>query len=198
MKSLHRPDLYSWSTFDEARNIDFHGLCWVREEGNVLIDPLPMSVHDRAHLAEVGGVDHIVITNSDHTRAAHELKEQFGALIYGPVAERDVFAADRWVGEGEVLPGLVAIELSGAKTPGELALVLHGTTLITGDLVRAHRAGALMMLPDAKLTDKAAAVASVRRLAALPGIDAVLVGDGWQVFAGGGQLLRELAGRVSG
>lgn len=197
MKSLHRPDLYSWSTFDEARNVDFHGLCWVREEGNVLIDPLPMSVHDRAHLAEVGGVEHILITNSDHTRAAAALKEQFGAIIYGPRAERGVFPADRWVGEGEVFPGLVALELDGSKTPGELAFVLQGSTLITGDLVRAHRAGALMMLPDAKLVDRPRAVASVQRLAALPGIEAVLVGDGWQVFAGGGRLLSELAARVA-
>lgn len=198
MKSLHRPDLYSWSTFDEARNVDFHGVCWVREEGNVLIDPLPMSVHDLAHLAEVGGVDHIIITNSDHIRAAEALKARFGATVYGPAAERGGFSADRWVGEGEVLPGLVAVELHGSKTPGELALVLQGTTLITGDLVRAHRAGALMMLPDAKLTDRRAASASVRRLADLPGIEAVLVGDGWQVFSGGGRLLQELAARVSG
>jgi hypothetical protein len=26
MKSLHRPDLYSWSYFNPARNIDFNGL----------------------------------------------------------------------------------------------------------------------------------------------------------------------------
>lgn len=197
MKSLHRPDLYAWSTFDEARNVDFHGLCWVRPEGNVLIDPLPMSAHDHAHLAELGGVDHIVITNSDHTRAAEALKAEFGATVYGPAAEAGVFPMDVGVRDGQtIVPGLVALALDGSKTPGELALVLHDTTLVTGDLVRAHRAGALMMLPDAKLVDRPAAVASVRRLAALPDIEAVLVGDGWQVFAGGGALLRQLAARL--
>ncbi len=196
MKSLHRPDLYAWSTFDEARNVDFHAVCWVREHGNVVVDPLPLSPHDLAHLAEVGGVDHIIVTNSDHVRAAAALKERFGALVYGPAAERGAFAADRWVDEGEIVPGLDAIVLHGSKTPGELALVLQRETLITGDLVRAHRAGALMMLPDGKLTDRAAAVRSVHRLASLPDVDAVLVGDGWQVFAGGGRLLRELASRL--
>jgi hypothetical protein len=198
MKSLHRPDLYSWSTFDEARNVDFHGLCWVRPDGNVLIDPLPLSPHDLGHLSDLGGVDHIVITNSDHTRAAEALKAQFGATVYGPRAEQGAFPADVWLADAdEVVPGLVAIELHGSKTPGELALVLHETTLITGDLVRAHRAGALMMLPDAKLHDRELAVASIRRLAELPGIEAVLVGDGWQVFGQGSQLLAELAERVS-
>lgn len=199
MKSLHRPDLYSWSTFDESRNVDFHGLLWTRPAGNVLVDPLPLGAHDQAHLDALGGAAHIVITNSDHTRAAEALRDRYGARLYGPAAERDGFplASDVWLGDGdEVVPGLVALALDGSKTPGELALVLDGATLITGDLVRAHRAGALMMLPDAKLRDRAAAVASVRRLAGLPGVHAVLVGDGWQVFRDGGALLRELASNL--
>ena len=199
MKSLHRPDLYSWSVFDEPRNVDFHGLCWARPEGNVLVDPLPMSAHDRQHLADLGGAAHIVVTNSDHTRAAVELAAETGAVICGPAAERDGFPipCGRWLADGDtVVPGLVALALDGSKTKGELALLLDDSTLITGDLVRAHRAGSLMILPDAKLGDRAAAAASVRRLAALPQVGAVLVGDGWPVFAGGRQLLVELAERL--
>ena len=81
---------------------------------------------------------------------------------------------------------------AGSKTLGELALVLEGTTLVTGDLIRAHEGGRLCLLPDAKLTDSDAARSSVRRLAALPGIEAVLVGDGWPVFRHGAETLREL------
>ena len=91
-----------------------------------------------------------------------------------------------------MVPGLVVHEVAGSKTPGELALVLEGTTLITGDLVRAHEGGRLCLLPDAKLGDGAAARASARRLAALPGIEAVIVGDGWPVFRHGAEALREL------
>lgn len=199
MKTLHRPDLYAWSTFDEARNVDFHGVCWTRPEGNVLVDPLPLSPHDRAHLAELGGAAWIVITNSDHTRAAQEIAGWTGARIAGPAAEREAFPfpCDRWLQDGdEVVPGLRVVTLYGSKTPGELALVLEGSTLLTGDLVRAHRAGSLMILPDAKLVDKAAAIASVRRLAALPDIETVLVGDGWQAFGNGGEALRSLAARL--
>ena len=200
MKSLHRPDLFSWSVFDESRNVDFHGICISRPEGSVLIDPLPMSAHDRTHLAALGPVVHIVITNSDHTRAGEGLADETGATLWGPEAERHQFPmrVDRWVADGtEIVPGLVAVALSGSKTPGELALVWQGSTLITGDLVRAHRASGLMILPDAKLSDRNAAVASVRRLAELPGIEAVLVGDGWQVFRGGGAMLRELAASLA-
>ncbi|HMR78492.1 MAG TPA: hypothetical protein PKD61_25475, partial [Polyangiaceae bacterium] len=66
MKSLHRDDLFGWSLFDESRNIDFHSVLWRRADGNVAIDPLPLSPHDAQHLDSLGGVRHIVVTNSDH------------------------------------------------------------------------------------------------------------------------------------
>lgn len=195
MKTLHRPDLFAWSRFDEARDIDFHGLCIARKEGNILIDPLPMDAHDRAHLAALGGATCIVITNSDHVRDAAFLAAELGAEVVGPAAERDTLSSvcHRFVGEGdEVVPGLRVLALAGSKTPGELALLWRDTTLITGDLVRAHRAGGLTLLPDTKLADRDAAVASLLRLASMPAVEAVLVGDGFQVFRQGHLLLREL------
>lgn len=206
MKRLHRPDLFGWSQFNEDRNIDFHSVLWVRPEGNAVIDPLPLSPHDSDHLSQLGGVAVIVITNSDHVRDAPALAEEYAADVYGPEAERDSFpiVCDRWLRDDEeILPGLRAITLDGSKTPGELALLLEDTTLITGDLIRAHAAGRLHLLPDAKLADKKAAVGSVERLAGFRAIDAVLTGDGWPVFRDGDARLRDLvseinAGRPSG
>ncbi len=196
MKSLHRSDLYCWSEFDADRNVDFHSIAWVRPEGNVLIDPLPLSEHNWLHLESLGGAQWIVITNSDHLRASQEIAAKTGAQIAAPQGEKDSFSipVQRWLTDGDsIVPGLQAIELHGSKTPGELALLLQDTTLITGDLVRAHQAGSLMMLPDAKLVNKSQAIASVLRLAALNQVSAVLVGDGWQVFHDGHQLLQKLA-----
>ncbi|MDB9306904.1 MULTISPECIES: hypothetical protein [Cyanophyceae] len=196
MKSLHRPDLYGWSTFNPARNIDFNGMAWVRPGGNILVDPVALSNHDWNHLKSLGGVAWIVLTNSEHIRSAKEIADQTYAKIAGPVGEKDGFPihCDRWLADGEeVVPGLQVLELQGSKTPGELALLLEETTLITGDLVRARKAGSLTILPDEKLLNREAAVASVRRLAALPNIEAVLVGDGWPVFRDGGDRLLELA-----
>jgi glyoxylase-like metal-dependent hydrolase (beta-lactamase superfamily II) len=195
MKSLHRGDLYTWSTFDTERNVDFNSIAWVRANGNVLVDPLPLSNHDWNHLQALGGVALIVITNSDHIRDAAAIAQKTGAQLLGPQAEQTTFPVrcDRWLKDGdEVVPGLQVLELHGSKTPGELALVLEDLTLITGDLVRAHRANALMMLPDAKLKDKAAAIASVQRLADLAQIETVLVGDGWSIFQNGHQSLQAL------
>ena len=194
MKRLHRSDLYGWSVFNEDRNIDFHSVLWVRTGGNVAIDPLPLNEHDEAHLNELGSVSTIVITNSDHTRAAKPLANITGARVLAPAAEREQIDCDAWLTDGdEVVPGLVAMTLEGSKTPGELALVLEGTTLITGDLIRAHEGGKLCLLPDAKLSDKAAALASLGRLTALSNIEAVLPGDGWPVFRDGARALADLA-----
>ncbi|QSJ14548.1 MBL fold metallo-hydrolase [Nostoc sp. UHCC 0702] len=195
MKSLHRPDLYGWSTFNPARNIDFNGIAWIRPDGNILVDPVALSNHDWNHLQSLGGVVWIILTNSEHVRAAKEIADQTYAKIAGPAAEKENFPirCDRWLSDGdELVPGLKVIELHGSKTPGELALLLEQTTLITGDLVRARKAGSLTILPDDKLMNREQAIASVRRLAELTQVEAVLVGDGWPVFRDGRDRLKEL------
>ena len=103
MKRLHRPDLFCWSAFDESRNLDFHSLLWTRAGGNVAIDPLPLSPHDRKHLDELGGVGLVVVTNSDHTRNAEWLARTYDARLAGPRAERDDFPlrCDLWLGDGD-------------------------------------------------------------------------------------------------
>jgi glyoxylase-like metal-dependent hydrolase (beta-lactamase superfamily II) len=185
MKRLHRKDLYGWSKFQESLDLDFNSVLWVRQGGNVVIDPLPLSEHDAAHLRELDGAAIIVITNSMHLRAGLELKQATGARLLGPIAEREKFANDGVLKDGgEVVPGLVVRELQGSKTPGELALILEDTTLITGDLVRAHAANSLHLLSAEKLKDRAAAIESMKRVLELhPRLETILVGDGWHLFS---------------
>ena len=195
MKQLHRKDLFGWSEFNQERNLDFHSVLWVSDPGNVLIDPLPLSDHDLKHLQTLGGASIIVITNSDHCRDAENIAALIGAKIVGPAGEKENFpiVCDRWIaGNEEIVPGLIAYQVEGSKTPGELALVLDDSTLITGDLIRSHIAGELCLLPDAKLTDLTLAQKSVARLANLPAIDTVLTGDGWPVFRHGNSALKRL------
>jgi glyoxylase-like metal-dependent hydrolase (beta-lactamase superfamily II) len=195
MKRLHRKDLYCWSTFAERLDIDFNSFAWVREGGNILVDPLPMSEHDRKHLRELGGAAWIVVTNSAHVRGAKEIAAELGCKIAGPAAEREGFPlpCDRWLKDGdELVPGLRVLEMEGSKTPGELALMLEDTTFIAGDLLRSHRAGELMLLkPEQNLKDRAKALASLQRVLAYERLEALLVGDGWCVFRDGRKQLQE-------
>ena len=52
------------------------------------------------------------------------------------------------------------------------------------------------MLPYAKIKDRQAAVASVKRMASLENIQAVLPGDGWPVFHQGKEALNKLAASI--
>jgi glyoxylase-like metal-dependent hydrolase (beta-lactamase superfamily II) len=195
MKQLHRGDLFGWSVFNEDRDIDFHSVLWVRNGGNVVVDPLPMNDHDKAHLDALGGAAIILITNSDHVRDSQALAEHTGARVMGPAGERGRFPMECawWVGDWEeILPGLRAVALEGSKTPGELALILEESTLITGDLIRSHEGGKLCLLPNAKLADKARAYLSVQRLAEFGPFEAILPGDGWPVFRDGQNVLEDL------
>ena len=81
MKQLHRPDLFAWSIYDEGQQVDFNGLLWKREGGNVVVDPVPLADHDWKHLAELGGAAWIVVTNSAHVRAAREVAEYRGGVL---------------------------------------------------------------------------------------------------------------------
>lgn len=196
MKLTHRDDVLCWSRFDDERDLDFHSYLWQRPDGNVVIDPLPMSAHDQEQVQALGGIAAIVITNSDHVRDTVALKERTGAEVLGPSAEAAAFPidVDRWLVDGDQpLPGLRVLEMTGSKTPGELALILEDHTLIPGDLVRCHRGGRLTLLPAAKLRDAAAARASVERLMQHP-IEAVLCTDGWPLFAGGHDALAAALG----
>lgn len=194
MKRLHRKDLWCWSTFNEPLDIDFNGFLWTRPDGNVLIDPVEMTPHDLAHLKELGGAKLAILTNSMHVRS---VGQHPGIECWGPRAEKDVFpvACQRWLEDGDQpFPGLNVVALDGSKSPGELALVLDGDTLICGDLIRSHRADTLMLLMEPKLKDKQAALKSIQRmLERFPRIQNVLVGDGWHTFRHGGELLRSLA-----
>jgi len=194
MKTLHRTTFFGWSVFDQSRNLDFNSVLWTGTPGNVAIDPLPLTPHDEEHLRALGGARAVIVTNSDHVRAGRRFAELTGARVFGPRGERDSFPipCDDWLGEGdEPAPGVRTLAMEGSKTPGELAVVLGGDTLVTGDLIRAHQGGRLNLLPDGKLVDRARAVASARRLASL-GVEAVLVGDGWPVFRDGKKALEEL------
>ena len=200
MKQLHRKDLFAWSKFDEERNVDFNSVLWVRAGGNIMIDPMPLSPHDEAHLKSLGGAEWIVITNSDHVRDSQAISKKTHAKIAAPAGEWDSipFACDRWLSDGdEIVPGLIAFEMQGSKTRGELVLVLERTTLITGDLIRAHRAGSLMLLPDSKIVDRSQVHASLDRLLTFKEIETVLVGDGWSIFRDGAAQLKELTAMLA-
>ena len=194
MKRLIFNDIYSWSIFSEMRQIDFNGHLWVRSEGNILIDPVPMIDSDLAQFDKLGGAALIVITNRDHEREADIFRKRTGAKIVVHEADADALAApaDRLItGSDEIVPGLGAIHLCYGKSPGEIALYFpERRALLSGDLIVGEPIGGLTLLADEKLADPPKAALELRKILALS-FDAVLVGDGHSVIQDGRQRLIE-------
>ena len=73
-----------------------------------------------------------------------------------------------------------------------MSILLEEKTLITGDLIRVNEGVSLCMLPKSKLKNYKKAVESIKRMAEIKTIEAVLPGDGWPIFRNGHQALIEL------
>ena len=194
MKRMIFDDLYCWSIFSEMRQVDFNGHLWVRSEGNVLIDPVPMIDSDLKQLNKLGGAAWIIITNRDHEREAEEFKRRTCAKIAVHQADADVLSvkADRTIVDGEeIVPGLQAIHLPFGKSPGEIALHFPEMQIIlSGDIIVGDPIGHLSLLTDEKLESPKRAALALRKILALP-FDAILVGDGHSVLQDARQRLLE-------
>lgn len=192
MKRLIFEDIYSWSVFSEMRQIDFNGYLWVRDEGNILIDPVEMSDEDRVQFENLGGAKWIVITNRDHEREAEAFQEWTNAevIVHETDAELVNITPDRTISDGEtIVPGLEAIHLQYGKSPGEIALYFsEKNAILFGDIVAGEPMGRLTLLADEKLEDPSKAAMQLRKVLGLR-FNAVLVGDGHSIFKEGRQEL---------
>lgn len=182
--------VWTWSVFDEARQIDFNGYWVDTGSARALIDPVPF---DEAAIAALGAPIDVLLTNKDHRRAAARARERFGAAIVAHALDRPLLdlPVDRELTDGDVVSGaLRAVHLPDQKSPGEMALYWpERRVLFLGDALWGKPPGALTMLPAAKYKDLAAARAGLQRLASLD-VDAILMGDGAPILSGGGEVLR--------
>ncbi len=182
--------------FDEEKQFDFNGHLWVRTEGNVLIDPVPMGPGDRDQLEALGGAKLIVLTNRDHDREAVGFRELTGAQLVAHEADAPLFdfPIDRTVTNGEeIVPDLRVLHLEHGKSPGEMALIWRGGQVaFVGDFVWGSPAGALSLGAPPKVSDHARALLQLRKLLAIRGLDALLLGDGHSLHSGAREALLAL------
>lgn len=185
MQRLGLTDAYQWSIRQPDRGIYFNSLLFVRERGNIAIDPLPLEPDQRRQVDGLGGIASIILTNRDHARAAVELRAAYGAKILASVEEAPLFGfpIDETFGDGaELFPGAFALALGDQKTPGEVAIHLPAEkTAIVGDAMIGTPAGALSLLADEKYADPQAAVLGLRRIWSC-NVQTLLLGDGACIF----------------
>jgi uncharacterized cupin superfamily protein/glyoxylase-like metal-dependent hydrolase (beta-lactamase superfamily II) len=183
MRKTVVPGVWSWSRWQPDRDLDFNGFFAEGADGNLVVDPVEPDEATLAALRE-RGVAAVVVTNRDHERAAAAVAAATGAPVIASELDAPLLAqrVDRTVRPGDVVHGWTVIGLDGFKTAGEIALHDRARkTAIVGDALWGTPAGALTLMPDAKLADPVRATLSARKLRALR-LDHLLVGDGACVF----------------
>ncbi len=193
-------DIYTWSWYSHPHGYDFNGYLVRSSDGNLAIDPVPMSDEVLAEIATLG-VARILITNRNHTRAANRLREATSARTaihegdagyakaQGALID-DTLDAGAWTGP------LCVVPVPG-KSPGEVAF--HWPVrrlLIVGDAVIGNPPGHLGFLREAVLDDPARLKESVRGLLDLD-FDTVLAGDGVPLLHGAKAELQALVDSLS-
>lgn len=200
MKKI-REDIYTWSVFNEEKQLDFNGLYLKTAHKPVVIDPPPPSAADLEEMEFLGKPHHIYLTNKHHTRASALLRERWGSRVFiheddAPLMEIPV---DGTFSDGELLEGeFEVIRIPDAKTPGECAFYWKkNAALIVGDAMIGKPEGALSMLPDEKFKDPARAR---QGLSVLRGLDfeKLFVGDGFSIFSNAKQALTDFLHKVQG
>ena len=173
-----------WSVWQPERNMFFNSFFIARPDGNLAIDPLPISDADADEIAARGGIAWVVITNRDHERDARALATRFGAKIAASAPDVAMLTGtvDRALAHGDTIGDARVIALHGFKTPGECALWFGDLrTVVLGDALWGAPVGALTLMPDDKLTDPRRAALSLRYVAATHP-EHLLLGDGASVF----------------
>ncbi|HEY0382018.1 MAG TPA: cupin domain-containing protein [Candidatus Elarobacter sp.] len=183
MRKTIVPGVWSWSRWQPDRGLDFNGFFVETPEGNLVVDPIDPDDETLAELRE-RGVAAVLVTNRDHERSTESVAAATGAQVIASALDAPLLKhrVDRTVVPGEIVFGWTVVGLDGFKTAGEIALYEKARrTAIVGDALWGTPAGALTLMPDAKLADPERAVLSARTLRRYS-IDHLLVGDGACVF----------------
>jgi uncharacterized cupin superfamily protein len=199
MRQTVVPGVWTWSRWQPDRNLDFNGFFVETDEGNLVVDPIDP---DDALLGELTarGVEAVIVTNRDHERGSAAVAAATGARILAPALDAPELQRppDATVVPEDVVHGWRVLGFEGLKTPGEIALFdANRGAVIVGDAIWGTPAGALSLMPDAKLADPARALLSLRRLRAVKP-NHLLVGDGACVFGNGYAALNAMFAARSG
>ena len=190
-------DVYTWSVYSEEKKLNFNGQFITSQHplfGNVVIDPPQASDSDLEQMESLGFVQHIIITNRDHTRKSEEFQQKFGAEIQMNTNDitNSAMVSDRNFKNGDMIAGfLQAVVIPDNKSPGETALFwADRKILFLGDALIGKPPGTVTLLPEEKYDDILKAKAGIRILQNLD-FKHLLLGDGDSILHKGKEVVSQ-------
>ncbi len=190
-------NVYTWSKYSDEKKLNFNGHFIVSQHplfGNVVIDPPQASDSDLEQMESLGFVQHVIITNRDHTRRSEEFQQKFDAEIHmntNDIISNDI-VSDRNFNHGDMIAGfLQAVVIPDNKSPGETALFwAEREILFLGDALIGKPPGSVTLLPEEKYDDILKAKAGIRILQDLD-FKHLLLGDGDSILHKGKEVVSQ-------
>lgn len=159
--------LWLWQAYDPAVKADLSSSAAKSRDRLFLIDPIPLAPAPLAELTAHGRFASVLVTNSNHPRAAAAFARQLGANILAaqPVLSEFGDATVEPIGGGELMPGVAAIPIEGAAA-GEMAFHFadEGGTLIIGDALINFEPYGFTLLPAKYCSNQKQMRGSLRQL----------------------------------
>ena len=185
------PNIYSWSEFNEEKQLSFNGYYVVHKGESVIIDPPTLKDKGLRELKELVAINistpvkAILLTNAHHDRSTQELKKTFPIPVYINEMDQSLleFKSDKTCKDGDQLfGGIRVVHIPDQKSPGESAFYIEDRKiLIVGDALIGKVAGEVNLLPPEKYKDVSKAKTGLNVLRALD-FESLLVGDGHSIL----------------
>jgi glyoxylase-like metal-dependent hydrolase (beta-lactamase superfamily II) len=157
------PHYAIWQAYDPAVKAELFSTATQTANGLLIFDPIPLAADVGAELERMGKVAAVIVTNTNHARAAG--KFAVGCTVVIPAELRDDFPDGRSLVNGSNLYGLNILKIEGAA-PGEFAFYdeRNGGAVIVGDALIHFGASGFALLPSKYCTNQKKMVRSLRRL----------------------------------
>lgn len=149
-----RNDLFFWQAYSPAVKCDLSSSARLFGGSLVFIDPIPLAPEALEELVSLGLPAAVLLTSSNHARAAAEYRKRFSIPIiaHAAAATEFDFEVDLLVAEGDrPVDHLEVIELTGGA-PGEIAYHA-GNVLHVGDALIDFPPLGFSILPDKYCTN---------------------------------------------
>jgi glyoxylase-like metal-dependent hydrolase (beta-lactamase superfamily II) len=188
-------DIFTWTWFSEPHGYNFNGYLVCHAGGNLCIDPVEPTEEALGEIVR-RGVNRVLLTNRNHSRAANQVRARTGART--AIHPADAAHArgqgaeiDDELQVGDKIGPLVVVAASG-KSSGEVALHWPERKLLfVGDAVIGNPPGRCGLLGEKVMDNPARLRTSVRALLDLD-FDTLLPGDGKSILQGAKACLKEL------
>jgi Metallo-beta-lactamase superfamily len=157
--------LWLWEAYDPAVKSDLFSSAALLADRLFLFDPIPLAATPLRHLISGRNVAGIVLTNSNHLRAAADFSRQHKAPIFTAESVIREFNSVALSANAGIAPEISAIPIEGAA-PGEMAFHLadNGGTIVVGDALIHLDPYGFALLPPKYCSDQKEMRRSLRQL----------------------------------